>query len=87
MAGHSKWSNIKHKKSRSDALKGKMFTKIGREIAIAVKSGGAAANAKVKLLGGAGTGKSCNTTNQLNMRKIKKASGEGEGKNNVNIQK
>ena len=40
MAGHSKWSNIKHRKEKTDAQKGKLFTKLGREIAIAVKSGG-----------------------------------------------
>jgi len=40
MAGHSKWANIKHKKQKTDAQKGKIFTKIGREIAIVVKQGG-----------------------------------------------
>ena len=37
MAGHSKWANIKHKKSKTDAQRGKLFTKIGRQIAVAVK--------------------------------------------------
>ena len=41
MSGHSKWSNIKHKKEKTDAQKGKIFTKLGREITVAVKSGGA----------------------------------------------
>ena len=44
MSGHSKWSNIKHKKEKSDAVRGKIFTKIGREIAIAVREGGADPN-------------------------------------------
>ena len=50
MAGHSKWSNIKRKKEKTDSQKGKMFTKLGREIAIAVRSGGPdpATNSKLK---------------------------------------
>ncbi|MBS5645825.1 MAG: YebC/PmpR family DNA-binding transcriptional regulator, partial [Clostridiales bacterium] len=40
MSGHSKWSTIKRKKEKTDAKKGKIFTKIGREIAVAVKQGG-----------------------------------------------
>lgn len=40
MSGHSKFANIKHKKEKNDAAKGKIFTKIGREIAVAVKEGG-----------------------------------------------
>ena len=40
MSGHSKFANIKHKKEKADAAKGKIFTKIGREIAVAVKEGG-----------------------------------------------
>ena len=40
MSGHSKFANIKHKKERNDAAKGKVFTVIGREIAVAVKEGG-----------------------------------------------
>lgn len=42
MSGHSKWANIKHKKEKTDAQRGKIFTKIGREIAIAVREGGGA---------------------------------------------
>ena len=81
MAGHSKWSNIKHKKSRSDALKGKMFTKIGREIAIAVKSGGPDPATNSKLRDAIAKAKSCNMPNDSIMRSIKKASGEGDGAN------
>ena len=39
MSGHSKWANIKHKKEKTDAAKGKIFTKIGKEITVAVKEG------------------------------------------------
>ena len=42
MSGHSKWNNIKRTKEKTDAQKGKIFTKIGREIAVIVKAGGAA---------------------------------------------
>ena len=42
MSGHNKWTTIKHKKEKTDAQKGKIFTKIGREIAIAVREGGSA---------------------------------------------
>ncbi len=50
MSGHSKFANIKHKKERNDAAKGKIFTVIGREIAVAVKEGGAdpANNSKLR---------------------------------------
>ena len=40
MSGHSKWANIKNKKEKADSARGKIFTKIGREIAVAVKAGG-----------------------------------------------
>ena len=49
MSGHSKFANIKHKKERNDAAKGKIFTIIGREIAVAVKEGGADPNNNSKL--------------------------------------
>ena len=51
MSGHNKWSTIKNKKAKTDAAKGKIFTKIGREIVIAVKAGGSAdpaQNSKLK---------------------------------------
>ena len=50
MSGHSKWNNIKRKKEKTDAQKAKIFTKVGREIAVAVKSGGAdpAVNGKLR---------------------------------------
>ena len=50
MSGHSKWNNIKNKKEKSDAQRGKVFTKLGREILVAVKEGGPdpASNSKLK---------------------------------------
>ena len=51
MSGHSKWNNIKRKKEKTDGQKAKIFTKIGREIAVAVKEGGSAdpaSNSKLK---------------------------------------
>ena len=49
MSGHSKWANIKHKKDKADAARGKIYTKIGREIAIAVKEGGSNPDSNSKL--------------------------------------
>ena len=49
MSGHSKFANIKHKKEKNDAAKGKIFTMIGREIAVAVKAGGPDPNNNGKL--------------------------------------
>ena len=49
MSGHSKWNNIKHKKEKTDSQRARVFTKIGREIAIAVKEGGADPNVNSKL--------------------------------------
>ncbi|MCV2503641.1 MAG: YebC/PmpR family DNA-binding transcriptional regulator, partial [Neisseriaceae bacterium] len=49
MAGHSKWANIKHKKERQDAKKGKIFTKVIKEITIAAKEGGADITANPRL--------------------------------------
>ena len=49
MSGHSKWNNIKNKKAKTDAQKGKVFTKIGKEIAICVREGGGDPNTNGKL--------------------------------------
>ena len=75
MSGHSKWNNIKNKKAKTDAQKGKIFTKIGKEIAIAVRDGGAdpAANAKLRDL--IAKAKANNVPNDNIDRAIKKASG------------
>ena len=82
MSGHNKWSTIKHKKEKTDAQRGKIFTKIGREIAIAVREGGGAdpaTNSKLKDV--VAKAKAANMPNENIMRSIKKAAGEGEGAN------
>ncbi|MCL2407098.1 MAG: YebC/PmpR family DNA-binding transcriptional regulator [Defluviitaleaceae bacterium] len=76
MAGHSKFANIKHKKERMDAKRGKIFTKIGREIAIAVKAGGADPVGNVALKNIIQKAKSNNMPNDTIDRAIKKASGD-----------
>ena len=75
MSGHSKWSTIKHKKGKSDAARGKIFTKIGREIAVAVKEGGADPITNSKLRDAIAKAKANNMPNDTITRSIKKASG------------
>ena len=76
MSGHSKFANIKHKKAANDAAKGKIFTRLGREIAVAVKEGGAdpANNSKLKDI--IAKAKSNNMPNDTIERSIKKAAGD-----------
>ena len=82
MSGHNKWSTIKHKKEKTDAARGKIFTKIGREIAIAVREGGSAdPNNNSKLKDVIAKAKAANMPNENIQRSIKKAAGEGEGAN------
>lgn len=81
MSGHSKFANIKHKKEKNDAAKGKIFTRIGREIAVAVKEGGADPNNNSKLKDIIAKAKSNNMPNDTIERSIKKASGEGANVN------
>ncbi len=76
MSGHSKWANIKNKKERTDAKRGKIFTKIGREIAVAVKEGGDNPNANSKLKDIIAKAKANNMPNDTIARSIKKAAGE-----------
>lgn len=76
MAGHSKWSNIKHKKERTDAQRGKIFTKLGREIAVAVKEGGSDLEANPRLRDAIAKAKASNMPNDNIARSIKRASGE-----------
>ena len=76
MSGHSKWANIKNKKERTDAKRGKIFTKIGREIAVAVKEGGDNPNANSKLKDIIAKAKANNMPNDTISRSIKKAAGE-----------
>ncbi|MBO5575809.1 MAG: YebC/PmpR family DNA-binding transcriptional regulator [Ruminococcus sp.] len=81
MSGHSKWENIKRKKGATDAARAKIFTKIGREIAVCVKEGGAdpAGNARLRDL--IQKAKANNVPNDNIERCIKKAAGDGD-KNN-----
>ncbi|MBQ7953620.1 MAG: YebC/PmpR family DNA-binding transcriptional regulator [Clostridia bacterium] len=78
MSGHSKWATIKRKKGANDAQRGKIFTKLGRELAVAVKTGGSpdpSINSRLKDV--IAKCKSNNMPNDTIMRSIKKASGEG----------
>ena len=81
MSGHSKFANIKHKKEKNDAAKGKIFTIIGREIAVAVKEGGPDPANNFKLAQVIAKAKSNNMPNDTIERGIKKASGEDGGVN------
>ena len=79
MSGHNKWSTIKHKKGKTDAQRGKIFTKIGREVVIAVKEGGSAdPTVNSKLRDVIAKAKAVNMPNDNIQRSIKKAAGEGE---------
>jgi len=75
MSGHSKWSNIKHKKEKTDAAKAKVFTKIGKEITIAVKESGTDPNSNSKLRDLIAKAKANNVPNDNIERTIKKAAG------------
>lgn len=78
MSGHSKFANIKHKKEKNDAAKGKIFTIIGREIAVAVKEGGPDPNNNFKLAQVIAKAKANNMPNDTIERGIKKAAGEND---------
>lgn len=80
MSGHSKWKNIMHKKEKSDAQRAKIFTKIGREMSVAVKEGGADPVANSKLADLIAKAKANNVPNDNIDRIIKKAAG-GQDKN------
>jgi len=82
MSGHSKFANIKHKKEKNDATKGKIFTKIGRELAVAVKEGGGpdpANNSRLRDV--IAKAKANNMPNDNIDRSIKKAAGEADASN------
>ena len=81
MSGHSKFSNIKHKKEKNDAAKGKIFTIIGRELAIAVKEGGADPANNSKLRDVIAKAKANNMPNDTIDRGIKKAAGDTDNVN------
>ena len=75
MSGHSKWANIKNKKAKTDAAKGKIFTKLGRELAVAAKAG-ADPSTNSKLADVIAKAKAANMPNDNITRSIKKAAGE-----------
>lgn len=81
MSGHSKFANIKHKKEKNDAAKGKIFTVIGREIAVAVKEGGADPNNNSRLRDVIAKAKANNMPNDTIERGIKKAAGDASSVN------
>lgn len=81
MSGHSKFANIKHKKEKNDAKKGKIFTMIGREIVVAVKEGGADPSSNSKLRDVIAKAKANNVPNDTIERGIKKAAGDSDVNN------
>ena len=81
MSGHSKFANIKHKKEKNDAAKGKLFTIIGKEIAVAVKEGGADPDNNSKLRDVIAKAKANNMPNDTIDRGIKKAAGNAAAVN------
>ena len=81
MSGHSKWKNIMHKKEKTDSQRAKIFTKIGKEIAMAVRDGGADPNTNGKLHDLIAKAKANNVPNDNIDRAIKKASGADGGVN------
>ncbi len=81
MSGHSKWNNIKRKKEKTDSARAKIFTKIGREIAVIVKQGGPNPAENSKLKDAIAKAKAANVPNENIERIIKKAAGEGDATN------
>jgi YebC/PmpR family DNA-binding regulatory protein len=81
MAGHSKWANIQHRKNAQDAKRGKVFTKIIREISVAARSGGGDPDANPRLRTAIDKALGANMTKDVIERAIKKATGELEGVN------
>ena len=79
MAGHSKWNNIKRRKGAEDAKRAKIFTKLGREIQVAVREGGADPEFNAKLAAVIDRAKSANVPNDNIERSIKRGLGEGDG--------
>ncbi|WP_366922604.1 YebC/PmpR family DNA-binding transcriptional regulator [Metallumcola ferriviriculae] len=79
MSGHSKWANIKHKKARMDAKKGKVFTRIAKELTVAAKQGGGDVEANARLKAAIQKAKEANMPNDNIERAIKKGTGEIEG--------
>lgn len=81
MSGHSKFANIKHKKEKNDVAKGKIFTRLGKELMVAVKEGGPDPNNNSKLRDVIAKAKSNNMPNDTIDRSIKKAAGDANAAN------
>ncbi|MDK2856482.1 MAG: hypothetical protein PWQ41_1479 [Bacillota bacterium] len=81
MSGHSKWANIKHKKAKADAEKGRIFTRLGRELMVAVRQGGPDPNSNLRLKMAIEKARSFNMPNENIMRVIAKASGAQDAAN------
>lgn len=81
VAGHSKWANIKHKKAKQDAQKGKIFTKLGRELIVAARAGGGDPNNNFRLKIAIENARAANMPNDNIQRAISKGTGGGEGEN------
>ena len=79
MAGHSKWANIKHKKAAQDAKRGKVFTKIIKELMVAAKTGGSDPEANPRLRQAISTAKAANMPSDTISRNVQKGAGELEG--------
>lgn len=78
MAGHSKWANVKHRKARVDAQKGKLFTKLAREIIVAAREGGGDLNTNFRLRLAVQKAREANMPNENINRAIQKGCGEGD---------
>lgn len=81
MAGHSKWANIKHRKAAQDAKRGKIFTKLIRELTVAAKMGGADADSNPRLRTAIDKALGANMTKDTLERAIRRGAGAGEGEN------
>jgi len=81
MAGHSKWANIQHRKKAQDSKRGKLFTKIIREIVVAAKMGGGDADSNPRLRAAIDKALGSNMTRDTIERAVKRGSGDGEGDN------
>lgn len=81
MAGHSKWANIKRHKAKVDAVRGKLYTKLIRELTVAAKTGGGDANANPRLRAALDKAQSANMTKDVIERAIKRGAGGMEGEN------
>ena len=81
MSGHSKWSTIKHKKAAQDAKRGKLFTKLIKEVTVAARVGGGDIDANPRLRTAVANARGQSMPMDNIMRAIKKATGEGEGDN------